>query len=447
MEDSTLVQHPPTEDSENKQFECEYDGCDRKYTSKGNLKTHVKSHEGQFNYQCDYDECDKAFITSYRLKVHRRVHTGEKPFLCEKDDCDKSFNTKYRLSAHQRLHTGNTFNCEFDKCSKQFTTRSDLKKHSRKHTGEKPYQCKVDGCGKSYSASHHLKSHSLKHNEMNCYFEGCSFYSNDLSELKTHIEIEHEAQFNSAFIHTNHEGSLVDAVNTLQKLAEAAQMVLKRSDVFTQFRNVSPSNQSLSQGFQATSIPSLMDMSSYHDMPTIVTVNQPDTGMLSMDQSTSNVFNQNSIPVSSNNRILDFFNLPENQSTEIDGATDNSTQTMEFDALSISEFLAGDFNQAFEAQPMMQSSSSQVTSQYDSIINLPNPDSIYSGAPISDSVFANINIGPTKRDQVCQTDSLPSSSKCCEIKPDSTKESCGECLNCCSCCSCNDMSCSCSVKK
>ncbi len=441
MEDPISVQHPPTtEDFENKQFECEYDGCDRKYTSRGNLKTHVKSHEGQFNYQCDYDDCDKAFITSYRLKVHRRVHTGEKPYLCEKDDCDKSFNTKYRLSAHQRLHTGNTFNCEFDNCAKQYTTRSDLKKHSRKHTGEKPYQCKVGGCGKSYSASHHLKSHLLKHNEINCYFEGCSFYSNDLSELQTHIKTEHEAQFNSTFIHTPEEGSLVDAVNTLQKLAEAAQMVLKQSDVFTQFQNVPPSNQSVSQGFQATSIPSLMDMSTYHhDMSTIDQSNN-NIDMLSMDQSTSNVFNQSSVPVSSN---INFFGLPENQSTEIDGATDNSTQTMEFNALSFSELLAGDFNQAFEVQPMMQSSSAQVSSQYNSIINLPNPDPIYSGSSISDSVFASINIGPTKRDQVCQTDLQPTSGETTFAE----EKSCGDCINCCSCCSCSDMSCSCSVKK
>lgn len=120
-----------------KRYECVYDGCDRTYTTKGNLKMHFKSHEGKFNHQCDFDGCDKAFLSSYTLKVHRRVHTGEKPYSCVEEGCDKSFNTLYRLKAHERIHTGETFDCEYDRCNKQFTTRSDLKKHKRKHAGKR----------------------------------------------------------------------------------------------------------------------------------------------------------------------------------------------------------------------------------------------------------------------------------------------------------------------
>lgn len=155
--------HDLTELSNNKKYECVYDGCSRTYTSMGNLKTHLKAHEGRFDYKCDHDGCDKAFLSSYSLKVHRRIHTGEKPYSCESDGCDKSFNTLYRLNAHKRVHTGELFDCEFDSCPKQFTTKSDLRKHTRTHTGEKPYQCKVDGCGKAFKASHHLRSHSGTH--------------------------------------------------------------------------------------------------------------------------------------------------------------------------------------------------------------------------------------------------------------------------------------------
>ena len=121
-----------------KKYECVYDGCDRTYTTKGNLKMHFKAHEGKFTHQCDFDGCDKAFLSSYTLKVHRRVHTGEKPYSCIQEGCDKSFNTLYRLRAHKRIHTGETFDCEHDRCNKQFTTRSDLKKHRRKHAGKRP---------------------------------------------------------------------------------------------------------------------------------------------------------------------------------------------------------------------------------------------------------------------------------------------------------------------
>ena len=146
-----------------KKYECVYDGCNRSYTSMGNLKTHLKAHQGKYDYKCDHETCEKAFLSSYSLKVHRRIHTGERPYSCVTDGCDKSFTTLYRLNAHKRVHTGETFGCEFDPCSKQFTTKSDLKKHTRTHSGEKPYQCKIDGCGKAFKAPHHLKSHTSKH--------------------------------------------------------------------------------------------------------------------------------------------------------------------------------------------------------------------------------------------------------------------------------------------
>ena len=146
-----------------KKYECVYDGCRRSYTSMGNLKTHLKAHQGRYDFKCDHNGCEKAFLSSYGLKVHRRIHTGEKPYSCESDGCDKSFNTLYRLNAHKRVHTGEMFGCETQTCSKQFTTKSDLKKHTRTHTGEKPYPCKIDGCGKAFKAPHHLRSHSVKH--------------------------------------------------------------------------------------------------------------------------------------------------------------------------------------------------------------------------------------------------------------------------------------------
>lgn len=458
MEDAPAVEFPPSYESENKHFECEYDGCDRKYTSKGNLKTHLKSHEGKFNYQCDFDDCDKAFLTSYRLKVHRRVHTGEKPYLCEEDGCDKSFNTKYRLSAHHRLHTGDTFNCEYDKCSKQFTTRSDLKKHARKHTGEKPYQCKVDGCGKSYSASHHLRSHTLKHNELQCYIDSCSFISFDMAELQTHVEIEHELQFDHSRLQMtipNDEGSLANAVNTLQKLAEAAQIVLKRSEVFSQFPTVSTSNQNVTEGFQTTQNKPFLNIGAEEFRVSDVSIdtpaaNQITTNLATINQASDNVFYQPSINTSPDDssgidsRILEFLALPDQCTEE---PMDNSTQTIDFDALSISELLAGDFNPALEAQPMIQPLAAQVTSQYNPVISIPN--SIYPGPSTADPAYTSVNIRPVKRDQDCQTDPQPQTiPKCCEIPITVVKsmgdKGCGECINCCSCCSCNDMSCSCS---
>lgn len=155
--------NPDTKETTVNRFHCEYDGCYRTYSTVGNLRTHMKTHKGEFRFKCTEPNCGKAFLTSYSLKIHIRVHTKVKPFECGQEGCNKAFNTLYRLRAHERLHNGKTFNCESEGCLKFFTTLSDLKKHIRTHTREKPYRCVENGCGKAFAASHHLKTHQRIH--------------------------------------------------------------------------------------------------------------------------------------------------------------------------------------------------------------------------------------------------------------------------------------------
>ncbi|XP_024917219.1 metal regulatory transcription factor 1 [Cynoglossus semilaevis] len=193
IEGATLTLHsecPETKHREVKRYQCTFEGCKRTYSTAGNLRTHQKTHRGEYTFVCNQQGCGKAFLTSYSLKIHVRVHTKEKPFECDVQGCEKAFNTLYRLKAHQRLHTGKTFNCESEGCTKYFTTLSDLRKHIRTHTGEKPFRCDHDGCGKAFAASHHLKTHVRTHTgekPFNCPSDGCEKTFSSQYSLKSHI--------------------------------------------------------------------------------------------------------------------------------------------------------------------------------------------------------------------------------------------------------------------
>ncbi|XP_054477803.1 metal regulatory transcription factor 1 [Anoplopoma fimbria] len=193
IEGATLTLHsecPETKLREVKRYQCMFEGCTRTYSTAGNLRTHQKTHRGEYTFVCNQQGCGKAFLTSYSLKIHVRVHTKEKPFECDVQGCEKAFNTLYRLKAHQRLHTGKTFNCESEGCTKYFTTLSDLRKHIRTHTGEKPFRCDHDGCGKAFAASHHLKTHVRTHTgekPFNCPSDGCAKTFSSQYSLKSHI--------------------------------------------------------------------------------------------------------------------------------------------------------------------------------------------------------------------------------------------------------------------
>nr|XP_006007192.2 PREDICTED: metal regulatory transcription factor 1 [Latimeria chalumnae] len=194
IEGATLTLHsecPETKIKEVKRYQCTFEGCPRTYSTAGNLRTHQKTHRGEYTFVCNQEGCGKAFLTSYSLKIHVRVHTKEKPFECDVHGCEKAFNTLYRLKAHQRLHTGKTFNCESEGCTKYFTTLSDLRKHVRTHTGEKPFRCDHDGCGKAFAASHHLKTHVRTHTGERPFFcpsDGCEKSFSTQYSLKSHMK-------------------------------------------------------------------------------------------------------------------------------------------------------------------------------------------------------------------------------------------------------------------
>lgn len=475
-----------------KRFDCIYNGCDRTYTSVGNLKTHVKSHEGKFSYKCDFDDCAKSFLSSYSLKIHRRVHTGEKPYSCVEGSCDKSFNTLYRLKAHKRIHSGDTFDCQHDDCSKQFTTRSDLKKHSRKHTGEKPYQCQVDWCGKAFSASHHLKNHTMSHEMRHtCAEENCEATFDTEHDLQVHVLMEHsdgspprefeipvsnitstEASlrdfqsptYSSASTQHHTETFDIPSTSAEQNLPHSSSAVhgpvppdmQQAMDTLKQISQAADTLQKLLHS--ASNLPQLKTIlsSSSNSLSSLVTIAPPlpETPMSALPttsyaptfavpvSSSASLFPDGSITQSSLSRepfpsnhedtdMLHLLNIAGSASlaAEIDSlAMDISTQTPPIDLDALLD-------------PSFLDDQGMLTSTYPTQLDFLNHDGIYTPFPPSPHTVALLSDSPAKagkKDQVCQTDlPLRPPGFCCREEGDHCSTTC------CNCCSCDDDKCRC----
>jgi uncharacterized Zn-finger protein len=111
------VEHE-VESTPEKTFECSI--CDKRYTSRNNLKRHIKIHDDKFQFVCR--KCPIFFETKEEFDNHyERMHI-RKLFCME---CGKQFVTKSNLSSHLKLsHSksssdpGNALICPFDNCWK-----------------------------------------------------------------------------------------------------------------------------------------------------------------------------------------------------------------------------------------------------------------------------------------------------------------------------------------
>lgn len=171
-----------------KRWKCRM--CDKSYTSKYNLVTHILGHSGIKTHECLHcgklfkqpshlqthllthqgtrphkcTVCEKAFTQTSHLKRHMLQHSDVKPYSCR--FCNRGFAYPSELRAHENKHeNGQCHVCTH--CGLEFPTYAHLKRHLTSHEGPTTYQCTE--CHKSFSYHSQLQNHLMKHQNVRPY--------------------------------------------------------------------------------------------------------------------------------------------------------------------------------------------------------------------------------------------------------------------------------------
>ncbi|XP_026199692.1 zinc finger protein 366 [Anabas testudineus] len=185
--------------------------CGKLFKQLSHLHTHLLTHQGMRPHKCQV--CHKAFTQTSHLKRHMMQHSDVKPYSCsvcgrgfaypselrahelkhEKGqenvcvECGLDFPTLAQLKRHLTAHRGPTlYRCA--ECQKAFQYPSQLQNHMMKHKDIRPYICSE--CGMEFIQSHHLKQHTLTHKgvkEHKCRICGREFTL--LANMKRHVLI------------------------------------------------------------------------------------------------------------------------------------------------------------------------------------------------------------------------------------------------------------------
>ncbi|KAK3103664.1 hypothetical protein FSP39_020854 [Pinctada imbricata] len=152
-------------------FKCQFENCDKSFTTRGNLKRHEQYHKGERPFKCDV--CDKTFTESKTLKVHQRVHTGDRPFKGRKielilrfhyrcDLCDMAFTQSNALQSHKAAKHSKQKEHLCELCGEGFILKSMLRTHMKKHSEDKQFMC--DSCNLGFDTKEEMARHQSKCN-------------------------------------------------------------------------------------------------------------------------------------------------------------------------------------------------------------------------------------------------------------------------------------------
>ena len=83
-----------------KELECPYEDCHKTFNRNARLQEHLRSHTGERPFRCPFPRCSKAFLRDSHLKHHvKSAHSDIRDYECTWDGCDKKDRKSTRLNS------------------------------------------------------------------------------------------------------------------------------------------------------------------------------------------------------------------------------------------------------------------------------------------------------------------------------------------------------------
>ncbi|XP_036400428.1 zinc finger protein 710-like [Megalops cyprinoides] len=184
-----------------KPHECPH--CGKLFKQPSHLQTHLLTHQGTRPHKCTV--CKKAFTQTSHLKRHMLQHTDVKPYSCR--FCRRGFAYPSELRAHETKHeSGRCHVCP--QCGMELPSLAHLKRHQTSHQGPTTYQCSE--CNKSFAYRSQLQNHLMKHQNVRPFVcAECGMEFVQIHHLKQHA-LTHKVLTQQAVTHKGMKGFRCD---------------------------------------------------------------------------------------------------------------------------------------------------------------------------------------------------------------------------------------------